>query len=45
MNAALNDFLGKALAAGQLDAPYQKWFNMKPPSFPASVEGVPFTVS
>lgn len=45
MNAALNDFLGKALAAGQLDAPYQKWFNMKPPSFPTSVEGVPFTVS
>lgn len=45
MNAALNDFLGKALAAGQLDAPYQKWFNMKPPSFPSSVEGVPFTVS
>lgn len=45
MNAALNDFLGKALAGGQLEAPYQKWFNMKVPGFPASVEGVPFTVS
>jgi len=45
MNAALNDFLGKALAGGALEAPYQKWFNMKVPSFPTSVEGVPFTVS
>jgi polar amino acid transport system substrate-binding protein len=45
MNAALNEFLGKALESGQLDAPYQKWFNMKPPSFPSAVEGVPFTVS
>ena len=45
MNAALNDFLGKAIAGGQLEAPYRKWFNMAVPSFPASVEGVPFTVS
>jgi len=44
MNAALNVFIDKLVAGGDLAKPYQKWLGMTPPAFPASVEGVPFTV-
>jgi polar amino acid transport system substrate-binding protein len=45
MNVALNTFIDQMIAKGDLTAPYQKWMKMAPPKFPASVEGVPFTVS
>lgn len=44
MNAALNAFIDKIVASG-LAEPYRKWMGMAPPSFPASVEGVPFVAS
>ena len=45
LNAAVNAFIDQMIANGDLDKPYQKWMNMAPPPFPASVEGVPFTVA
>ncbi len=45
LNAALNAFIDRIVANGDLAKPYQKWMKMAPPSFPAAVEGVPFTVS
>ncbi len=45
LNAAVNAFIDQATANGDLAKPYQKWMNMAPPSFPASIEGIPFTAS
>lgn len=45
MNTALNAFIDKIIANGDLAKPYQKWMHMDPPTFPTSIEGVPFTVS
>lgn len=45
LNAAANAFIEHIKANGDLAKPYQKWMGMAPPKFPASVEGVPFTVS
>jgi len=45
LNAAVNAFIDQAIASGDLVKPYQKWMNMAPPAFPASIEGIPFTVS
>jgi polar amino acid transport system substrate-binding protein len=45
MNTALNTFIDQMIAKGDLTAPYQKWMKMAPPTFPAAVEGVPFTVA
>ncbi len=45
INEALNTFIDHIIANGDLAKPYQKWMGMAPPSFPASVDGVPFTVS
>ncbi len=45
MNTALNAFIDKIKANGDLAKPYMKWMHMNPPTFPDTVEGVPFTVS
>ena len=45
LNAALNTFIDQIVANGDLAKPYEKWMKMAPPSFPASIEGVPYTVS
>ena len=45
MNAALNAFIDHIIADGEPAKPYQKWMNMAPPAFPASVEGIPFAAS
>ena len=44
MNAALNAFIDKIVADGELAKPYEKWMSAKPPVFATSVEGVPFSV-
>jgi polar amino acid transport system substrate-binding protein len=44
MNAALNAFLDKTIATPEFKAIYKKWFAVDVPAFPASVDGVPFTV-
>lgn len=43
-NAAVNDFVDKIKANGDLAKVYQKWMGAAPPDFPETVEGVPFTV-
>lgn len=43
MNTWLNGFIDKAVADGRLEKISQKWLGQPLPSFPASVEGVPFT--
>ena len=45
MNEALNSFIDKIKADGQLATIVQKWLHRPLPDFPASVPGVPFTVS
>jgi polar amino acid transport system substrate-binding protein len=45
INAAINAFIDKIVANGELAKPYQKWMKLTPPQFPTSIEGVPFTVS
>lgn len=45
INAALNSFIEKIKADGTLAAAYKKWMHLPVPSFPAGVDGVPFTVS
>jgi polar amino acid transport system substrate-binding protein len=45
INAALNTFIDKIKANGDLAKPYQKWMKLTPPEFPASVEGIPFVTS
>lgn len=44
INAWLNEFIEKIRADGRLEAINQKWLGAPMPTFPASVEGVPFTV-
>ena len=34
-----------ATANGDLAKPYQRWIDMAPPAFPASIGGIPFTAS
>lgn len=45
LNATANAFIEKIKANGVLAKAYQKWMGMKPPVFPKSVPGIPFTVS
>ena len=45
MNEALNSFIDKVRADGQLNTMIEKWLHRSMPDFPASVDGVPFTVS
>jgi polar amino acid transport system substrate-binding protein len=45
INAAINAFIDKIVANGELAKPYQKWMKLTPPQFPTSIEGIPFTVS
>jgi polar amino acid transport system substrate-binding protein len=42
INAAINAFIDKIVANGELATPYQKWMKLAPPQFPASLEGIPF---
>ena len=44
MNETLNAFLDKFLTTDEYKAIYKKWFAVDVPAFPASVEGVTFTV-
>jgi len=45
MNDALNAFLDKTIGSAEFKAIYKKWFAVDVPTFPPSVEGVPFTVN
>ena len=45
INAAVNAFIDRIKGTGELATAYQKWMKLSPPTFPANVEGVPFTVS
>jgi polar amino acid transport system substrate-binding protein len=45
MNTAVNAFIEKIKANGELAKAYQKWMKLSPPTFPESVEGVPFVVN
>jgi polar amino acid transport system substrate-binding protein len=45
MNMAVNAFIDKIKANGELAKAYQKWMKLAPPTFPESVEGVPFVVN
>jgi polar amino acid transport system substrate-binding protein len=45
MNTAVNTFIDKIKANGELAKAYQKWMKLAPPTFPESVEGVPFVVN
>ena len=45
INAAINTFIDKIKANGELDKPYMKWMNRKPPEFPTSIEGITFVAS
>ena len=44
-NEAANAFVDKIKANGELEKIYQKWMGFGVPPFPASMDGVPFTVS
>jgi polar amino acid transport system substrate-binding protein len=43
-NEAVNAFLLQIKENGQLAELYRKWMNLDPPEWPASLEGIPFTV-
>lgn len=43
INTWLNQFIDKIAADGRLEKISQKWLGLPLPTFPASVEGVPFT--
>ncbi len=43
INAAVNTFIDKIRANGDLKAAYNKWVKLDPPTFPESLEGIPFT--
>jgi polar amino acid transport system substrate-binding protein len=45
INAALNEFIDKIKANGELAKAYATWMKVPLPEFPNSVEGVPFTAS
>ena len=42
INAALNGFVDKIRANGDLKAAYNKWMKLDPPTFPESLDGIPF---
>ena len=44
INAWLNEFIDKIRADGRLAAINEKWLAAPMPDFPASIEGVPYTV-
>ena len=44
LNKWLNAFVDKIVADGRLEAINKKWLGQSMPPFPASLEGVPFTV-
>lgn len=44
VNVWLNEFIDKIKADGRLEAISQKWLGASLPTFPESLEGVPFTV-
>lgn len=43
INAAANAFIDKIRSNGELKAVYNKWIKLDPPTFPESLEGIPFT--
>jgi len=43
INAALNTFIDKIRANGELQKIYDKWMKVPVPAFPASLEGIPFS--
>jgi polar amino acid transport system substrate-binding protein len=45
INATANTFIEKIRGNGELAKIYQKWMNMDPPEFPATLEGIPFVAS
>ncbi|MFI4994724.1 MAG: transporter substrate-binding domain-containing protein [Hyphomicrobiales bacterium] len=45
INAAVNEFIEKVRKNGELAKIYERWMKLTPPEFPASIEGIPFTVS
>ncbi|MET0742242.1 MAG: transporter substrate-binding domain-containing protein [Microvirga sp.] len=45
LNAALNTFIDKIKANGELAKVYEKWMKVPVPQFPETIEGIPFTVS
>jgi polar amino acid transport system substrate-binding protein len=45
LNAWINNFIDKMRSSGQLEALSQKWIGQPLPDLPASLDGVPFTVS
>jgi len=45
INAALNAFIDKIRANGELKTIYDKWMKVPVPEFPASLEGIPFTAN
>jgi len=45
INAAINSFIDKIKANGELAKAYATWMKVPLPEFPTSVEGVPFVVS
>jgi polar amino acid transport system substrate-binding protein len=45
INAALNTFIDKIRANGELKKVYDKWMKVPVPEFPATLDGIPFTVN
>ncbi len=45
INVALNAFIDKIKANGELKKIYDKWMKVPVPEFPASLEGIPFTAN
>lgn len=43
-NETLNAFIDKIKSNGELEKIYQKWMGASVPEFPASIEGIPYTV-
>ncbi|MBX5192721.1 transporter substrate-binding domain-containing protein [Rhizobium sp. NZLR3b] len=45
INAALNTFIDKIKANGELKTVYDKWMKVPVPQFPETLEGIPFAVN
>lgn len=45
INVAINDFIDKIKANGELKKVYDKWMKVPVPEFPVSLENIPFTVN
>ncbi|ANP90444.1 transporter substrate-binding domain-containing protein [Rhizobium leguminosarum] len=45
INAALNTFIDKIKANGELKAVYDKWMKVPVPQFPETLEGIPFAAN